>query len=194
MTSGEASATDSETSKRTPNLESLTIHDFELAVIDDLSPLLGRSPRALKRFVNVYRLVKAGLTPAEHVVFIQQVDDQLDEYAAVLFLLAVDTGLPRVAAALFDRLDGIDPSTEGELVKFIDSLHDHPAAKTGDYVKLQEWAKGPKRKWWYAKNAVGRLAAWSGRVARHSFQVAHAGKTPPAKQDNPRAHGHASRG
>jgi hypothetical protein len=75
----------------TVNPESLTIRDFEIAVIDTLSPLLGRSPRALKRFVNLYRLIKAGLTPTEHDVFISRSKEDLDDYAAVLFLLAVDT-------------------------------------------------------------------------------------------------------
>ena len=37
---------------------SLEIEPLELACMDELAPLLGRSPRALKRFVNTYRLIK----------------------------------------------------------------------------------------------------------------------------------------
>ena len=65
-------------SQRKP--ESLNVHDFEVAVIDALSPLLGRSPRALKRFVNLYRLIKAGLTPTEHDVFVHRSEKGLDDY------------------------------------------------------------------------------------------------------------------
>lgn len=55
-------------------LENLDVREIELQTIDDLSPLLGRSPRALKRFVNVYRLIKARLTPLEHNAFMRHND------------------------------------------------------------------------------------------------------------------------
>src|SRR5205823_5849171 len=45
----------------TLDLESLEILKAELEYITKLAPVLGRSPRALKRFVNVYRLIKVGL-------------------------------------------------------------------------------------------------------------------------------------
>jgi len=53
-----------------PNVESLDIQDAELRAMTELAPLLGRSPRALKRFINVYRLVKATLLPVEYSTFI----------------------------------------------------------------------------------------------------------------------------
>ena len=66
--------------------------------------MLGRSPRALKRFVNLYRLIKAGLTTAEHNAFVRHSQDALGGFEAVLFLLAIDTGLPRVSRLVFDTL------------------------------------------------------------------------------------------
>jgi hypothetical protein len=86
-----------------PNLQSLEIRDFEINAIDGLAPLLGRSPRALKRFVNLYRLIKAGLTPAELNSFVRASQDALAEFEAVLFLLAIDTGLPRVSRLVSTR-------------------------------------------------------------------------------------------
>ena len=38
--------------------EGLEITSDELTAMDELAPLLGRSPRALKRFLNTYRLMK----------------------------------------------------------------------------------------------------------------------------------------
>ena len=59
--------------------------------MEELMPLTGRSPRALKRYVNVYRLIK--------VRWPDTADFMLEEppiapYRAVLFLLALAIGAP----------------------------------------------------------------------------------------------------
>jgi hypothetical protein len=43
--------------------KTLDITSDELRYMDTLAPLLEHSPRALKRFVNIYRLLKASLPP-----------------------------------------------------------------------------------------------------------------------------------
>jgi KAP-like P-loop domain-containing protein len=155
-----------------PNLESLRIRDFELSAIDQLAPLLGRSPRALKRFVNLYRLIKAGLTPLEHDAFVRQSENALGDYAAVLFLLAVDTGLPRISRALFDVLlaTNHDGQTDDMDVKqLIKELDGNAAAKTADWATLRAWLSERLLN----LGSVRRLTNWVPRVSRYSFQAAH---------------------
>jgi hypothetical protein len=172
--------------KIVPNLESLQVRDFELSAIDGLSPLLGRSPRALKRFVNLYRLIKAGLTPTEHNAFIRQHDQGFADFEAVLFLLAVDTGLPRVSRALFDALlaMNLDPeANDPDLKHLMQALEKHDAAKTADWTTLREWFTARQRSEAFGTASIRRLATWVPRVSRYSFQAAHleATRTPPSR-------------
>jgi hypothetical protein len=85
------------------NPESLLLDVKERDEMIALSRVVGKTPRTLKRFVNVYRIIKAGLN-----------GDQLDafmgsgradpEYRAVLVLLSVAHGAPDVAPAFFLEL------------------------------------------------------------------------------------------
>ena len=153
-----------------PNLESLEIRDFELGSINELAPLLGRSPRALKRFVNLYRLIKAGLAPAEHDAFVRYTADELGGFQAVLFLLAVDTGLPRVSRAVFDTLLVMKEKSELGIKKFLDKMGKHPSADAADWETLKDWInhlEGPEK----FERGMAVLAEWVPRVARYSFQA-----------------------
>jgi hypothetical protein len=155
------------------NPESLTVRDFEIGAIDSLSALLGRSPRALKRFVNVYRLIKAGLTPTEHDVFIRRSDAGLDDFAAVLFLLAVDTGLPRASTAVFDVLLAVNrDGSEIDVKEFVKRLDAHPEAANPEFATLKAWIERHKKSRWFQNDAVRQLATWAPRAMRHSFQAA----------------------
>src|SRR5260370_27837328 len=72
----------------------------ELECFDELAPLLGRSPRALKRFLNIYRLLRS------KAYFDGFVEDRgpISDYRVVAFLLAVITSHPENAYALFSEL------------------------------------------------------------------------------------------
>ena len=78
--------------------QALTITAAELEFMDRVAPLLGETPRSVKRFTNVYLLVKSiarhsGRAPAA-------ADDEV-----LIFLLALATGHPEVAAELFDEIE-----------------------------------------------------------------------------------------
>ncbi|WP_028067923.1 P-loop NTPase fold protein [Solirubrobacter soli] len=84
----------------------LEITDDELAAMDELAWLLNRSPRALKRFLNTYRLIKVRAEdPAE---FMREAEP-IAPYKATLLLLAHATGRPRTAGALLDAILRDDP-------------------------------------------------------------------------------------
>jgi hypothetical protein len=155
-----------------PNLQSLEIRDFEISAIDGLAPLLGRSPRALKRFVNLYRLIKAGLTPAEHSAFVRHSQDSLGGFQAVLFLLAIDTGLPRVSRLVFDTLLEMKETGDFGVKQLLEKLDNHPSANTADWNALRDWIGGldGREK---LDRGMAVIAEWVPQVARYSFQAAH---------------------
>jgi len=157
-----------------PNLDSLRVADFELLMIDELASLLGRSPRALKRFVNIYQLIKARLTPTEHKAFIRRNDKSLADYEAVLFLLAVDTGLPRVSRLVFDELIAIsrEPNPRDvDMNKFIKRLDQYKVADTSDWYTLKAWIADHAANERFNRGIM-RIAELVEQVSRYSFQAA----------------------
>lgn len=74
-------------------IERIGLRTAELKFIESLAPLIARSPRAVKRFMNVYRLVRGLHRGAELDQFVSPVEG-LPRYPAVAFWLAVDVGLP----------------------------------------------------------------------------------------------------
>jgi hypothetical protein len=97
-----------------PNPPGLKILDPELQFMADLRALLGETPRSVKRFVNVYWLMKS--------IALSQVDDFISTepfagYRRVQFLLAILTGLPTLAHELFGLfLSGESPPAEEDRV------------------------------------------------------------------------------
>ncbi|WP_109300906.1 P-loop NTPase fold protein [Aquimarina sp. AU474] len=67
-------------------LESLQLSINEVELLQDMSDIIGPSPRAIKRFVNIYRIVKA------HENFGYTNEKNPHEIMAVLLLLAIPIG------------------------------------------------------------------------------------------------------
>jgi hypothetical protein len=77
---------------------SMRITGPELLYLEGLAPLV-RTPRAAKRLVNLYRLVKARTAPGETDAFLDV------DYRVVLVLLAVLVGRSGQCDALFDAIE-----------------------------------------------------------------------------------------
>ena len=77
--------------------QALTITAAELEFMDRVAPLLGETPRAVKRFTNVYLLVKS---IARH-----SGRDMSGQHAQVILLLAIATGQPALASPLFRQIE-----------------------------------------------------------------------------------------
>ena len=158
-------------------LASLVVHSAEMQLIAKLTPLLGRSPRSLKRFVNVYRLLKAGLTTAEQERFHR---GGLSDSWAVLFLLAVDTGAPLAAHPIFDAVSQIAPSQDGNLSHLQSRLNHllegaresdgHPADWADDWSRVDKWLSAQTEAL-TSPAIMDALDAWAPRVARYSFHA-----------------------
>lgn len=71
-----------------PPSRALGLTDGEIQALTALSPFLGSSPRRARRFVNVYRVAKASLAPAE----LKKLED--GEFQGLATQLAISTGAP----------------------------------------------------------------------------------------------------
>jgi hypothetical protein len=151
--------------------EQLEIGELERDFMDELAPLLGRSPRALKRFVNTYRLFKA--REPDYAAFLCEVPEipgdsqrsgepDVAGYRAVLFVLALATGVPTLGAAFLDEvLDG-GPGTVREIVDRIAERRPDEAARLREWLESEDggdWADVP----------VDRLRARAAEAARFTF-------------------------
>jgi hypothetical protein len=167
----------------------LEITRAEFDSISDLAPLLGRSPRTLKRFVNVYRLIRVGLSPWERELFLSDAHG-LPDYRAVLLLLAIDTGAPKVATPFFNTIRELMASIPLEPPRERKSKAGVPRrslsallAKLNEdetLTGLEEWHRVGG--WLHARiqshalpDDVSRFARWIPRVSRFSFHTGRLG-------------------
>ena len=89
--------------------------------IQELKRLTGRSPRAVKRFVNVYRLIR--LTGDELDRFLGRAGNR-PEYHAVLVLLTLVNSLPTCAQKLLADLINLNNQRVNKTVLELETFHD----------------------------------------------------------------------
>jgi hypothetical protein len=109
---------------RPPLMEAaaLRVTADELAFLESLTPLMGDTPRSIKRFVNVYQLVKIlrqSRPPTDQGV---PSDEEVDEGApsdaeVAAFLLAIGEGLPQVGWRLMDEASKHPSQSLGEVIR-----------------------------------------------------------------------------
>ena len=132
-----------------------------------VAPLVGTTPRTVKRFVNIYRLLK---TRAVDPAAFDKLRDGLGDHEVVAFLLAVVTGHPSAAGAVLAALTYCAPRAKlADVVKAAVS-EEGPNAETAE--KLCDWLRSHPR---YATAEATRFASWAAEVGRFSF-------TPPASK------------
>lgn len=163
--------------------KSLAIEPEELRFIDDLQLLLGESPRSVKRFVNVYRLIKAIALTFDPDF---NRDDAFAPYKLNLFLLCITTGLPALSRQFYRALQHAfseASANEGEtgqlnnLRDVLDFLEHH--RQTGltrdtpfdeEYLRLSSWLTTYKEGAWL-ELSLEAFRPWARQVARFSYQV-----------------------
>ncbi|HET6288070.1 MAG TPA: P-loop NTPase fold protein [Amycolatopsis sp.] len=98
----------------------LVISTAELDFLPTLASLV-RSPRAAKRLLNLYRLLRARFAGEDLADFLSDGDREAP-FRAVLVLLAIHVGHPE-AVSWFANLDGTDP--EDSALEIVRSMNDH---------------------------------------------------------------------
>jgi len=156
------------------NPESLSIHTEELEFMDELGSILGSSPRSVKRFVNLYRLIKSGLHPQEQARFLEGESPGAD-FEVVLFLLAIVTGLPRASKPFFEMLRATDETPEPQdLATMLQTLSRATDLQGADELeRLIVWTSKRRDSGW-PELPVADLRPWARRVGRYSFRIERA--------------------
>lgn len=123
------------------------------------NPLIGnlaaKDPRAVKRLVNVYRILRASLTLAQRRVFLGE-DGSLPHYQLAILLIAIDVGQPlKVADALYQGLRRRGTNGEFDLAQVMresqrapEDLKDNPLAVAfrEEPALAYAWAEVDKRR------------------------------------------------
>jgi WD40 repeat protein len=150
------------------NPKSLEIGPFELEAMEELSGLLRRSPRTLKRFVNIYRLIKARVDDLD--AFLEDRGSE-SSYRAVLFLLGIANALPSTSGAVMTPLLEAapqEPPPWDTLDALVQSL---PVPRRGidsdERETIDEWLRTSTG---WAQLSAEELIIWAPVVARFSFR------------------------
>jgi hypothetical protein len=149
-----------------------------------LAPLLGESPRAVKRFVNVYRLVKALEEPRSSGF---TSDRPFSDHQLVLFLLAVLTGLPDIAPRVWTGIRHPQPGLEklGPLARRIEEVA-APGDEREQAHRLVGWlSQGPVMGGHWDTMHVSSLADWQPSIGRFTFGSEIAEAPLPAAANPP---------
>ena len=167
--------------KRTPRAplpaEVLKITQDEATAMSAVAPLMGTTPRTVKRFVNTYRLLKAR---ADDPADFSHPQGAIGDHEVVAFLLAVVTGRPAVYRRLLPALKRAPDSATLQSVMAALSQGSEADPALADVLT---WFGSNLR---YAGAPAHRYAKWATEVARFSFtpsttstEVVHAAVRAP---------------
>jgi hypothetical protein len=156
-----------------PSPERLRIDEVEASAMAQLASIIGRSPRATKRFVNVYRLLKAALPTDELEAFVGT-SAAPGGFRAPMLLLAVTTGLPMLTGRVFHEVIATKPGPRrmGAMLKEILAA----APDGGDEELADErrrltlFLAAPESGAWTAVS-VAQLRPWVVRIAQFTFDA-----------------------
>ena len=102
---------------------------------------MPRTPRSIKRFVNIYRLYKAALSPQALGRFLGTAD-RPGNFRAVQVLLALVTGVPRFAQRVFGELHQGENGAARRLSDLVGAFGEDDETWQTTLDALREFAKG----------------------------------------------------
>jgi hypothetical protein len=128
--------TQAHTSRSVRNLqpEGLRLQPVERQFIPLLGPLLP-TPRAAKKLLNLYRLIRIGVAEQDLSAFVG--DTTAGPYQAVLLLLGILVGSPALARPLLSELR---TSSSADFFSLLREMPDaQPASSCGRNAKTGDW-------------------------------------------------------
>lgn len=158
-------------------LSATEITQAERNFMEELRPMLGRSPRSLTRYVNILRLLKAMDRHSRATAPTHTDTSALDD--VTMFLLAVLTGYPRIAEPLLaeiaqSRVEGMGSSVaalvEGARTR-VDGMRSDSGAwsdNADEWDDLTNWIA--QHSDWADSQDVGSWGPTAQRVARYSYR------------------------
>jgi hypothetical protein len=156
-----------------PRLEAnqLSITPDELTFVESLAPLLGDTPRQVKRFVNVFQFLMA--MPPSLAVDGKDPSDR----AVVAFFAAVHDGLPKLAERL---CVAVDDGAAGSLQSVLENLAGVPDAERR---RLADWLDDARPQW--ESLELSRLSTRLDLIHRLSFEDSPHQKPPSGGTADP---------
>lgn len=125
-----------------------------------MAPFLGNSPRRIKRFANIYRLLKSGLSHKELARFRTGTDSQ-----TVLIFLAIVTGAPSLAPEILANAYNHKKDFNAQVL--MDSLNSVPM----ELANERSNALGALALLGDAFVAERTVEMWASRVMRYGFNL-----------------------
>jgi hypothetical protein len=133
-------------------LESMRLEDEEIEFLASrvIGTVASKSPRAVKRLINVYRIVRARLDASELEAFLGR-NGKVPLYPIAALMVAVETGQPvEIADTLFTTVKSLDPSDRlggawipperaeglGEAISSVEQLCRPTGATVENYLKM----------------------------------------------------------
>jgi hypothetical protein len=170
------------------NPAGLETQDYEHEFMENLAPLLGQTPRSVKRFVNLYWLMKSiALTHSRSFV---EPKNKSSEYKQVLLLLAILTGLPAIEVEFFKQIHQVELEHQvvslakggarnslkkirdlmADLRKELESKGERQEVAMEELARLETWLAKPKNIYWQ-NLSLSELGVWATQVKRFSYQM-----------------------
>jgi len=151
--------------------EKFKISEPELKFMEVVTPIMGCSPRSVKRFVNLYCLVKAGEN-IKRELFLEE-KYPVGDFQIVLFLLSLVTGMPKYSRVFFKYLEDETGGNEGKLKRLDDLMNSLQSkdneAKNNDYRRLENWYDEHKSEW--KQIELDEIRKWADRISRYTFSI-----------------------
>jgi hypothetical protein len=159
----------------------LTLTPHEVRYLADMSPLLS-TPRAVKKLLNLYQLVRAGV-PEDDLdgVFLER---NTGEYREVAILLAMLVGVPSHAAILLDEILNGPASQARDLSHIVAALRTEHKKSHVD-VNTRQVRQCPACLNWHrieagltaitgtsgVPSSVAAYRRWAREISRYSFHT-----------------------
>jgi len=114
--------------------EALILMEDEISFMEELGFLIGESPRTIKRYINIYRIIRT------HAMFINKTGEEKDYCNSMMFMLSVITGLPEEAKSIFDSIENAKPADlfSGFLTQYLSSIKSRDARLMQLQNRLQD--------------------------------------------------------
>jgi len=104
--------------------ETMIITKDDIKDIDEFTSILGNTPRTIKRFVNIYKLIKARYP-------------NLENNSNILFMISIITGLPYISMDIFSNIQE-KSNTEYSIKEIINYIGDDLKTYEGKFDKLKK--------------------------------------------------------
>jgi hypothetical protein len=110
-------------------VKSLIIEESEVYFMQEISFLIGDSPRTINRYLNIYRIIRT------HSKFVITEEQRLEYFSAAMILLGIITGLPHSSTKIFTEIfnESKDNLTFKDFV-----LKRHPGTNNLESLKLPD--------------------------------------------------------